>query len=733
MANTTSHTSYGHIDPSAPIALRALMAVYRFFASLKLAVISIGSLAAALGYATFYEKKHGSPATQEHVYQSVPFALLLLFLAINIFCAASIRFPWKARQTGFVITHIGLLILIFGSWWGFKYSDEGQAGSPEGGSIDKLIRFQAPVIRIREVDRKTGAAEGEYELPFQGGTFDWPAGQFQVISQAKDPFKVAVKAFYTAGVGKHVHVAGPDGSPMLRIRPRMKPPGGKAMMDVFQEDEERWLAIPARTMGYRTSRKAGPAKFAFLYVDKPELIDDFLNPPKNPGVLGIARLRYADKTGKIRTYEMRIDDAKPDVPIVLPDSDLTVSFIEANQRETENPNFVTLLGDSELSVVRLNVSKANGPKIVHTGFAAQPMIPAVIASEEGQKAEEPLLSIGYFRPPTLGGAGMAGNFGVVEVMGDPEGKLYYRVFGRDETPTPADQPKVPKPGIIKGTPGPLKLDEEITAFGGNPNMPMTLAFSAEQYLTSGVEKTVYEKLELPIGQRGNGLAAALIEMTVNGETKEFWVHRPPGLNPVFDPISFKSKDYQIAYDCDRKPLGFTLKLDDFDIGFEPGTEQPTRFVSHVRLTDEEKGIKDKPITISMNNPLTHRNLTFYQSSYERLRDPTTRRETGDFQSVFQVGYDAGRVLKYFGCILVVIGAFLQFTWRLIIRWLAKIGINLDSSVRDDAIAADRARRLLERKVKPQLVAASAQSKAKAKARGKLPKSRSSKPQDHEIL
>ena len=42
--------------------------------------------------------------------------ILLAFLGDNILCAALIRYPWKKRQTGFVITHAGLLILLAGSY-----------------------------------------------------------------------------------------------------------------------------------------------------------------------------------------------------------------------------------------------------------------------------------------------------------------------------------------------------------------------------------------------------------------------------------------------------------------------------------------------------------------------------------------------------------------------------------------------------------------------------------------
>ena len=94
------------------------------------------------------------------------------------------------------------------------------------------------------------------------------------------------------------------------------------------------------------------------------------------------------------------------------------------------------------------------------------------------------------------------------------------------------------------------------------------------------------------------------------------------------------------------------------------------------------GIKDKPITISMNEPLTHREWTFYQSSYERVRDPRTGQESGQFKSVFQVGSDAGRGIKMLGCILIVAGAFAQFYMR--------AGIFTDGGKRERARAAAKA-------------------------------------------
>jgi hypothetical protein len=106
-------------------AYRTIDSIYRFLASLKLAVITLGTLASVLAYATFFESSHGAAAVQEWIYQSRWFAILLAFLGTNILCAALIRYPWKKRQTGFVVTHAGLLIVLGSSWYGLMNSNEG--------------------------------------------------------------------------------------------------------------------------------------------------------------------------------------------------------------------------------------------------------------------------------------------------------------------------------------------------------------------------------------------------------------------------------------------------------------------------------------------------------------------------------------------------------------------------------------------------------------------------------
>jgi hypothetical protein len=118
--------------PVGNLIVRGFDATFRSLASLKLAVICLATLAGTLAYGTWFNSAYGMSAATEWIYSTRWFALLLAFLGTNILCAALIRFPWTKRQTGFVITHAGLLTVIAGSWWASQTSDEGQVGMREG-------------------------------------------------------------------------------------------------------------------------------------------------------------------------------------------------------------------------------------------------------------------------------------------------------------------------------------------------------------------------------------------------------------------------------------------------------------------------------------------------------------------------------------------------------------------------------------------------------------------------
>jgi hypothetical protein len=657
--------------PASSLIARGFDAVFRFLASVKLAVICLASLAATLAYGTWFNSAHGMSAATEWIYGTRWFALLLAFLGSNILCAALIRFPWTKRQTGFVITHAGLLTVIAGSWWCSQTFDEGMLGMREGETSAKLIRNHKPMMYVRPVDPHTGQEKGTFALPFHPGTFDWPAGKYEVVSNEKDPFKLAIKNFYVASRPRAIFVPDPDGSPMIKMRPRVKPPRADAFIDVFDSDEERWF-VPESDRLQRIAKDHRPAQFIFSFSESHEVFDDFVNPPADPGQKGVARLHYVDRAGKSRLLDVKLDEAEAGNPIALQDSDLTASFTKLAQMPINGTGFRKIAGEDELNIVQFAVRKGDGPAIEHNGYAMLPGAPATIP-EKGAPPVPPLLSINYYLPPVVDPQ-INGRFGVIEVIGNDHGQLAYRVFGRGT------------PGKL-GPHGFLNLKEEVTAFGGNETAPMTLAFSVDEFLQHGKEEEIAESIKLPPNEEGLGAVEA--ELTVNGVTKSVWLRKSPGFDPDYQSVVFPDGIYQVAFDVDHMDLGFSLKLEDFDVGFDPGTDKASSFRSEVLLTDEAQGIKNKPVSIFMNNTLDHRGWRFFQSNYSRYVDPKTRRETGEFVSVFQVAKNPAREMIYVGCIVVVLGAFVQFYMR--------AGIFTDGGKAQQHRAAEKARKRLEAK------------------------------------
>src|SRR5271169_1288600 len=106
--------------------------------SLKLAICVILSLAFYLGAATCYEARYGTRAVQDVIYGSRPFVLLMAMLSINVMAAVLVRYPWKRKQTGFIITHCGIEILLLGCLLSFRFSIDGRVELQPGTQSEEI-------------------------------------------------------------------------------------------------------------------------------------------------------------------------------------------------------------------------------------------------------------------------------------------------------------------------------------------------------------------------------------------------------------------------------------------------------------------------------------------------------------------------------------------------------------------------------------------------------------------
>ena len=113
--------------------------------SLRLAVVTMVTLGAVCGYATFYEMHNGTPAAQRDIYQTPWFAFILGVLGLNIFSVMVSRYPWTKHHIGFLTAHVGLLLVLVGSVVSLYRGLDSNMALFEGETSDRVALLEKAV------------------------------------------------------------------------------------------------------------------------------------------------------------------------------------------------------------------------------------------------------------------------------------------------------------------------------------------------------------------------------------------------------------------------------------------------------------------------------------------------------------------------------------------------------------------------------------------------------------
>lgn len=109
-------------------------------------------------------------------------------------------------------------------------------------------------------------------------------------------------------------------------------------------------------------------------------------------------------------------------------------------------------------------------------------------------------------------------------------------------------------------------------------------------------------------------------------------------------------EYGITYMPRRGVLPFMVRLDRFQVDRYEGSQDPAAYSSKVTVLDRTS---EKPALISMNEPLKQSGYTLYQASYEDAQPRPV-------VTILAVNRDPGRIWKYLGSLLIVLGSILLF-------------------------------------------------------------------------
>ena len=203
----------------------------------------------------------------------------------------------------------------------------------------------------------------------------------------------------------------------------------------------------------------------------------------------------------------------------------------------------------------------------------------------------------------------------------------------------------------------LKSGEEL-------NTPwMNLKLKVLAYYPTSKRMVSYESLPVESGKEGYPEAIQVTLKTSKGSAVK-WVDLE-GSGAVFEEVGVTSAEatmsaakagWHAVFRRGRRPLGFAVKLKDFHIGKDPGTDRPASFASMVEVEDHERG-RSWTQKIQMNEPLVHQGYKFFQASYVPV-------QAGEPEvSILAVARDPGIPLKYLGSIVLVAGIAVMFYWK----------------------------------------------------------------------
>lgn len=584
-----------------PALHRIGFVIYQWIASLQLAIVLMVFLGCVLAAATLLEKSKGMDYVQWYVYHSSWFIALLGLLALNILASISIRYPWGFSRIGFLLTHIGILMILAGALWTFLYGIEGAIAFTEGETVRQYIVPKEDKIVAARQNQSGDHGDMASVWTFLPGPIGWTENETLDLKSENGIWLKIMRYYPYAQLEKKWL---PDESKV-----------GKAAMEfaVLSSDgqimDRDWLSADM----INGVRKLGPSDLSIFQTDGNYFVEDFNNPPEmEPDSDGVLSLYY---NGQTRQVPVKENIGKK---ITLGDDGLAVKIAEylPNSKPREGGKFISDGDQPENPMldIQVYVPGKDEPKR-QIAFARFP-----IFNLDVMHGKTCPVKFWYHHPSVPSS---------IEFLNTSDGKLYCRV----------------------GSKGKYKSQGEIKV-GGQVDIMGHFQLKVLQYIPSAQQRLTFIPVDAsesePTAQQQ---AAAFVAVDVDGANEQVWLHKD---DPEYSTRQVATLDGAVTLHFGEKevPLEFSLKLIRCIHGLNPGRMGDASFGSVVHLIDRAAKV-DLEAEISMNNPLVYGKYVFYQS--DLYTQPG-----GNKVSQLRVAYDPGRFLKYTGSILLCVGPFIVF-------------------------------------------------------------------------
>ncbi|MDP9290767.1 MAG: cytochrome c biogenesis protein ResB, partial [Verrucomicrobiota bacterium] len=587
--------------------------VFRFFASLQLAMLLLGVLIVAAIIGTLYESNFDAKIARAYIYAAPWFNVWLVLLALNLTVSALSRMPWQKRHTGFLITHLGIIVLLAGSLLGRLTGIEGTMTLFKNEPPNNHLVTDARALHIAQAN---GAPQ----------TFS-----VEVLNRKPSPEHPRFIADLAAGY--RLDVVGYSDALAVKMEPEPASDGGVSAVHItiatamMGQQLDSWLLAddPAHgtfdlglarlifKRGAATASTSTPKTENADAVDIEEKIFAFSKVADQ-----VSRAVQGGSTGaKVRLANVQPGGAG-EVTVTWNDKTATLDLSKPDQD-------VPLAGTPFSARIEKYFPDFRMQKGEPVSLSDEPNNPCVLVTLRGH-------AIPVAAAPAVGDAPAEQN--QLTLFVSDGGELSYELQSR-------------KLGRSSGT---LKTGESL------PTGWADWKLVADRFLPRAIEHFSAAPATPASGNvpRTEGL---LVRASKQNETVERWA--PLGWQVT---MPLESGPARMAYGFKQIPLPIGLRLQEFEVEHDEGTETPAGFKSTVEITNMagETAIGQ----CWMNNP-----ISFPDAWPNRFSGLTYKISQASWnpenlaQSTVQILRDPGWSLKWIGSLLVVAGIFTMFYIR----------------------------------------------------------------------